>query len=572
MNTGMRDQVRNRSRRRRRWAVVAVAATVAAACVPAGGPNDLATLRQVKASVYGAKAQTLATQIAAGLAQPAVGFTVENTPPSIFVNRVVPDAQAAAFESFIGLPPGFSLAKVKILESDAAAHYWLSLNVYRVSGITTGLRAEWNTYVDDGSGVPRFMIIQARAAEGSLDPIGPLAPPEPFQHSLSGDVISTAMNKTVIQNGVPVNTPDNLFNSTINLPDPVDRQFVTPTREWAGANDFIYWMNGVNDRTFYNSTAQNASMISVDLGDVALTDDSEFVPYVEAVPEHVLVYLNKIEFVVSPWWNITETDGRVSPATISTLRPIKSQIYGGLASQQALGVQTGTVDPLFFTAVEESPESVYWHWQVPPANLAAFESLADLPPGTTLAPVRLQEDDVAAAQWLTLQVSNVSGNGTGLRAEWTTTVDDGDGIRTLVLEGRATFPWLDADNVPNATTPYTQPYPITHTVGGGVVDTTIGTGPDAFASSFVVPAPGPTTTVLATRDWVGSTDLRYSNNGIADRVLYDSSDLQPKISVDPVGVSLTDGGVWTALVGTSPDRVWVDQIGRDLVVGPWWNL
>ncbi len=111
----------------------------------------------------------------------------------------------AAFASAVDLPPGFSLAKVRILESDPVPRYWLSLNVYRVSGITTGLRAEWSTYVDDGSGTPRFMIVVARAADGSIDPIGPLAPPEPFSHSLgTNGVISTAMNKTVIQNSVPV--------------------------------------------------------------------------------------------------------------------------------------------------------------------------------------------------------------------------------------------------------------------------------------------------------------------------------------------------------------------------------
>lgn len=227
-----------RARRRSFMAVALVAAVVIAACTPP--PNDSATLLYVKQTVYGDLAAAEAPLVAAGTAHPIVEFTVENSPPSIFVNWVVPDAQAAAFATAVNLPAGFSLAKVRILESDPVARYWLSLNVYQVSGITNGLRAEWSTYVDDGTGVPRFMIVRARADEGSIDPIGPLAYPEPFDHTLGTDgVISTAMKQTEIQFGQPVLTEDNLCASTIQLPDPANRQYVEPTLEWVAANDFI---------------------------------------------------------------------------------------------------------------------------------------------------------------------------------------------------------------------------------------------------------------------------------------------------------------------------------------------
>ena len=234
-------------------AALLTACTTGGSSVP-GSPPDKATLQYVKRTVFGGQARSDADLIAAGLKQPVLEFTVEDTPPSIFVNYIVPDAQAAAFASVANLPPGFSLAKVRILESDPVSRYWLSVNVYRVSGITTGLRTEWSTYVDDGSGVPRFMIIRARASEGSIDPIGPLALPEPFSDTLGTDgVIRTAMNRTELQGSVPVLTADNLFSSTIALPDPAARHYVVPTREWVAANDFIYWRNGVKDRIFPSS-------------------------------------------------------------------------------------------------------------------------------------------------------------------------------------------------------------------------------------------------------------------------------------------------------------------------------
>jgi len=555
---------------RRMCVAVVAAAALLTACAPAGlsngSPPDKATLDYVKRTVNYQEARAQADLVAAGAGQSVLEFTVEDTPPSIFVNWVVPDAQAAAFTSAVGLPPGFTLAKVKIIESDLAPKYWLSLNVYRVSGLTTGLRAEWSTYVDDGSGVPRFMIIRARAAEGSLDPIGPLALAEPFTHSLGSGVISTAMNTTVLQNGVPILTADNLFNSTIALPDPVDRHYVVPTREWVTANDFIYWLNGVNDRIFHNSTSHSAPLISVDLADVVLNDDSEWATFVDPVPGHVLVYLDKIQFMIGPWWNVTEPDGRVAPGTRGSLLDLKKSIYSGLAGVSALSILSGTSEPIVQSSVDSAPSAVSWHWRIPSGDLAAFQTAARLPPGLALTTVKLEDSDLAADHWLTLNVSQKAGASGGLRAEWTTYVSDGAGTRTFILEAHAGYSALDPVNL------YTAPYPITHTNTSGSVSTTVGSGPAAFTSSFVVPPPGPGTSALASRQLIGAGDLRYWQNGVADRVFYDSTVFDPKTSVDPGTVTVTNGGPWAAFVGSGPEQVWVDRAGVDLVTNPWWNL
>jgi hypothetical protein len=539
---------------------VALAALVVSACTT--GPGGSQTLGSVKREYYGNHAQTQANLIAVGQAQPVVEFTVQNSPPSVFWNYPIPDAQAGAFESFIGLPHGFSLAKVRILDSDPAPRYWLSLNIYRVTGITTGLRAEWNTYVDDGTGVPRFMIIRARAAEGSIDPIGPLAKPEPFTHSLDpGDVITTALNKTVIQDGTPVVTPDNQFSSTISLPDPADRDFVAPTLEWTGANDFIYWMNGVNDRILYNSNVHNASMISVDPADVTIANDSEFAPYLEPNPQHVLVYLNKLEFAIGPWWNVTEPDGRVEEGERLSLLSFKNSLYGGQANQNALLVQTGNAQPAVRTAIEGTPPGAYWHWKVPGGNLAAFETALNLPAYLSLAPIRLENDDASAEHWLTLNVYPVEGSETGLRAEWSTYVDDGSSIKMITVETRADH------RAPDAVSLFTDPYPISHTEGA-TLDTTVGSGATAFTSSFSVPPAGPGTSIVASTEWVGSNDISLWPNGIADRTYYDTSFFR-KLDVDPATVTVSDGSQWAAFVGPTPDRVWVNEGSFDTVVNPW---
>jgi hypothetical protein len=545
--------------------VVTTLALVAAACAAPAPPS----LVELKRTEFGNRALAEADRIGAGIAQPVLPFTVEDTPPSIFVNYIVPDDLAADFAAEVALPPGFSLTKVKILESDPVARYWLSLNVYRVSGITTGLRAEWSTYVDDGTGTPRFMIVRARAADGSVDPIGPLAGPEPFQHLLDGDVIRTDMQRTIPGPTGPVLTPDPLFNSTITLPDPADRQFQVPAREWVAANDFIYWLNGVNDRTFHNSTAHSAPLISVDLADVTVADNTEWAPFVDPAPGHVLVYLDKIEFMIGPWWNITEPDGRVAPATRADLFALKQQMYGGLSTISALNVLTGAGEPIVQSSVESDatdPEpSVHWHWQIPPEQLAAFTAAAALPPGLALSQVQLAEGE-PAAHWLSLNVHRRAGDTPGLRAEWTTYVDDGTGVRQVILEARADHPALDPVDR------FTEPFPLQHAVAGSVLTTTVGDGPTAFSSSFDVPDPGVAATQVPSRQWVGSADLRYWSNGVGDRVYTDSSTLEPKVSVDPAAVTVSDGGAWAAFTAGGPDRVWIDQRSVGVITNPWWTL
>ena len=166
----------------------------------------------------------------------------------------------------------------------------------------------------------------------------------------------------------------------------------------------------------------------------------------------------------------------------------------------------------------------------------------------------------------------VAGAESGLRAEWTTYVDDGAGTRTLVLEARADHRALDPTNIVNSTYPQVPASPVSHTLVSGSMDTSVGSGPTAFSSSFVVPPAGSATTVLAAREWVGAGDLRYWTNGVADRVFYDSTVFDPKTSIDPGTVTVTNGGQWAAFAGASPDRAWVDADGVDLVVNPWWNL
>ena len=77
---------------RTRWLVAGILVAVGlASCAPtapppSGTPPDTATLNLLKGTVFGQQAFTESALIAAGQRQPVLDFTVEGTPPSIFVN------------------------------------------------------------------------------------------------------------------------------------------------------------------------------------------------------------------------------------------------------------------------------------------------------------------------------------------------------------------------------------------------------------------------------------------------------------------------------------------------------
>lgn len=576
MDREHRSARRTRTALALRLGLTVAALALVAACVPppvegppGPGPIDrrgVTTLQNTKATHFSEVLSAQASQIRAGTASPLVGFTVESSPPSIFVNWIVPDERAEAFFAEAGLAPGFELAKVRILESDPEPRYWLSLNVYRVSGITTGVRAEWSTYVDDGDGDPRFMILQARAAEGSLDPIGPLALPEPFTHRSEPDgTIRTTMRATELRNGVPVLTNRNLFTSTITLPQPEDRTFVVPSDEWVTANDFIYWVNGVNDRVFYDASAHSAPLLSVDLDAVELLDDSVWAPYLDPAPAHVLVYLDEIRFVISPWWNVTELDGRVDPATVSSLRSLKRTIYGGMTEQMALGVRLGSAEPVLGSAVAADAPSTHWHWRVPPERLEQFAAAVGLAPGLSLASVPLEVGE-QPEHWLSLHVYERTGEGAGTRAEWSTHVHDGTAVRELVLDSHSSRRWLDPVSLFSPGTTVQQ------ATVGDEVRTELDSGTTRFSSAFVAPSEGDATGVRPSRVWVAAGDLRYWRNGVADQVLYDGGRLAVRTSIDPAGVQVEHSGPWSSFSSSTPDRVWLDRGGSAWAATPWINL
>lgn len=233
-------------------------------------------------------------KIVAGRSAPLVRFTVEADPPSIYVVMRLKDGAEAEVMRRASVARGLTPAPIACMEREEPAHY-LTLNVYRVSGITNALRAEWSAYVDAGDGVPRYCVVEARSSTRSMDPVDIITPSSELAHDRSGLSVTTVLNDAELGR----------FSCTLALPDDVDdRARDRSAPEWTSANDLIYWANGVADRTFYDAGLADADQVRLGPESIEIDDTTRWADLVEPDPAHVLVFRRPIEFVVSPWYTL----------------------------------------------------------------------------------------------------------------------------------------------------------------------------------------------------------------------------------------------------------------------------
>ena len=93
----------------------------------------------------------------------------------------------------------------------------------------------FSTYIADEAGVPRYMVVEARDHEGSMDPINILTKPTRVEQ-----VRNTEAMTTVVESNDQA-----LFQARANQQVFDAADLVALHGDWIAANDFIYWRNGV---------------------------------------------------------------------------------------------------------------------------------------------------------------------------------------------------------------------------------------------------------------------------------------------------------------------------------------
>lgn len=244
----------------------------------------------MKRFMYSQLAIFTGIKIAIGKDHPLVRFTVEADPPSTYWVFRIKSSEIEGLAQKLGIPSQFSLSQIKCLAADEPA-YLLTLNAYRVSGLANGIRAEWSIFVKDSENIPRYMVVDARSSKRSVDPVSIITPRTVVIHEKKGNEIHTQIGEG-----------DNAFKSTITLPQTTTS--VNTSNEWVSANDYIYWLNGICDRTFYDAGLANADQHRIDNEYCIINDGSFWSQIVEPELVHILVLENPIEFAISPWENI----------------------------------------------------------------------------------------------------------------------------------------------------------------------------------------------------------------------------------------------------------------------------
>ncbi len=244
----------------------------------------------LKKFLYSQLALRQALMIALGKEQPIVRFTVEAEPPSVYwVFRV--RADAATLARRLQLPDHLAPTPIRCLRDDEP-ELLIALNVYRVSGLARGLRAEWSVFVADDAGTPRYLVFDARSSEFSMDPVEIITRRSTVEHVRQGSTITTR-----------VGDDDDAFRATVAI-DENRSPRVETAAEWASANDFIYWCNGICDRTYYDATMADAAVRDIPADAVSITDGTVWADLLDPEPAHVLVYEHAIEIAISPWENL----------------------------------------------------------------------------------------------------------------------------------------------------------------------------------------------------------------------------------------------------------------------------
>jgi hypothetical protein len=248
-------------------------------------------LRFLKRVMYSQLALRDAVMILFGKRRPSLSFKVLAEPSSVYINFSIKHDMAREFASYINLSEGFSPVPIRCLAGEEPA-LLLTLNIYEVSGIVRGTRAEWSTYIADRHGIPRYMVLEARAGEGSLDPVNFFTRADRVEHVMvDGTVQSTVAS---VDGG--------LFISTLRLDD--KHPMAEPATEWIAANDYIYWRNGVCDRSWYDASLFDATVHIIPPDDVSISDGTHWARFVQPQPRHVLQYDGGLDLVLSPWFNI----------------------------------------------------------------------------------------------------------------------------------------------------------------------------------------------------------------------------------------------------------------------------
>ncbi len=517
------------------------------------------TLSLLKSLVSGMNAVDYADAVNDPGNPPWLNFDVGENPNSIFINFEFTGEESRQAFTAQHLPEGFRLAPLRILDNEEP-RYFLVLNVYQSSGgLVEGARAEWSVFVQDpDTQVPRFLVIQAAAETFSADSVNGFTAPEPVNHLLTSDSISSyvgVVDEATEQEAL-------YFASTLVWPQ-TPEELVRFSREFVVANDYIFWGNAVADRGLYNSSVHNRSAVRIDNAQLQIDDRSLWAEFVQAAPVHTLVYRNPLEIVISPWWNLDAPYLDVTEAYRQELLDFKNAFYPGTVIANAEAAMRGERPALTpFSLGEETP-TTYYHFDIVdlPGLLNSIGGSSAPDPASVIA-IALHEGD-EPGYYLTLALAQRVADTCGVHAQWNLYVRNDQGNpQTLQIETLSSDACVDPVSLIGLSAA------IAHESSNDQLRTQIAT---PFISVDMQTNLSMAENVTPSADWVEAGDQLCSVNGVCDLVFYDGKTLsETLLRVDAAAVTV--GAVrtpWDGFISTAPSQVTV-RIGTALMAENSW--
>jgi hypothetical protein len=490
---------------------------------------------------------------------PWLNFDVGADPNSIFINFEFKNQTVRSDFAAAHLPRGFTLAPIRIVDSELP-RYFLVLNIYQSSGeLVEGARAEWSVFVKDpASPEPRFLVIQAAAESISADSVNLLTLPEPVSHVLEPSAISSYVGEVN-----PVTEEEVLyFSSRISWPQQIETR-VAFDREFVAANDYIFWGNAVADRGLYNASVYNRDAVLVENGTIDLVDNSRWAEYVNTDPVHTLVYLNPLEIVISPWWNLDASYLDVTEDYRQTLIDFKNNFYPMTVLGQAESAVAGDATTLMPGKEADEVPITHYHFLLtdPDALLASVGASGHFEP----SPLRLYDDD-PGNYYLSLVIYGLAADPCGQKAAWRTYVVNSQGRpETLLLQTLSSDACLDPDAWLGL------PAVVEQTINGLSLNTRV------VSPFFHIDADldlGRSRRAAPSRDWLEAGDRVCSPGGVCNRFFYDGQLLQGSAQLIDTGdvVIQTLNTPWNDFFQVDPIAVTVRQAATMFVSKPWYNV
>lgn len=483
-----------------------------------------------------------------------MNFDVGGEPPSIFVNFAFRDRAAVeAFEKR-ELPAGFRLAPLRILEDDEPT-FFLVLNAYQSSGgLVSGARAEWSVFVHDPEDDhPRFLVVQAAAANFSADPVNLLTHPEPVSHEyIDGRIVSHVGRKESEESEEQA-----YFTSRLCWP-PSSERLVLLDREFVAANDLIHWGHGVADRTLYNASMHNRAAVRIPRAEVEVDDRSRWAEYLDPTPRHAYVYREALEIVISPWCNLDHPSIDAPSEHRKALVEFKDGFYPGMIRDIAEGAMRGEKDALTAYTVGTRAPSLWIHFPI--TDREGFVAATGVP---GLAELCLLSGGDVGGPHLVLVVESVDGAPEGICARWATYVVGEAGRPSLqVLATLSEEVAVDPEYILRL------PDRVEHELDAGIVRTRLASGEIEFASEIrLVDCSGG----LWSRDAVESGDWITHAGGARDKVYYDGGMMEEAALVGLPEVAVMETP-WNRFIDIEAARASVRTMVLRKACNPWRDL